>query len=244
MWDVKPEGYENVTAEQAKMSGIAFKSRTLILGLFPLPGAPRNPTGITEASLQALADGKPIVPPPALAPLEVPKLWALNASSSRQARRLVISKLPPASTAAEIQDYLNTFTTRLNIYKEGSGEAVKDVKKATSGGVALVEFAESVYATTVLALEDDVEFMGVALEVRRPTEYIVMPPDKDLQLETDSVSKDVPDSSEKILIKGLPVYLTSEQGMELVEAFGALQGWMLITETDSNESKVRGLHLR
>src|SRR5262249_38175804 len=30
-WDIKPPGYENVTAEQAKLSG-----------MFPLPGAPRQ----------------------------------------------------------------------------------------------------------------------------------------------------------------------------------------------------------
>jgi len=195
--------------------------------------------------MQAIAEGKVVAPMgPAgstLAPLEVPKLWALNASNSRQACRLVVSKLPPSSTAAEIQNYFNVYTSRLNIYTAASGEAARDVKKATSGGVAMVEFAKAEYATTVLALEDEIEYNGVHLELRRPNEYIVTPPDKDKdpQLLSDTVSKDVPDSTEKLVIKGLPVYLTSEQGQELVEAFGALQGWILISETDSSESKVK-----
>jgi len=206
-----------------------------------LPGAPRDP--MPAASLQALAEGKVIAPVgptgSTLAPLEVPKLWALNANNSRQGRRLVVSKLPPSSTAAEIQNYFEEYTKRLNIYK-GNGEAVRDVKKATSGGVAMVEFAADVYATTVLALEDEIEYNGVQLELRRPNEYIITPPDKDKdpQLASDAVTSDVPDSTEKLVIKGLPVYLSSEQGQELVEAFGALQGWILISEVDSSESKV------
>jgi splicing factor U2AF 65 kDa subunit len=149
-----------------------------------------------------------------------------------------VYKLPPSSTAAEIQDFFNTFIKRLNIYQEHDDEAVKDVKKATSGGMAMVEFADSTYATTALALEDDIEYNGVQLEVRRPVDYIVQPPDKDLTLSSNTVSNDVPDSTEKLVIKGLPVYLTSEQGLELVGAFGAVQGWILVSEIDSTESKV------
>ena len=102
----------------------------------------------------------------------------------------------------------------------------------------MVEFAESSYATTALALEEDIEYNGVQLEIRRPADYIVQPPAKDLTLSSDTVSKDVPDSTEKLVIKGLPVYLTSEQGLELVEAFGAVQGWILVSDVDSSESKV------
>ena len=191
--------------------------------------------------MKALVEGKPPPVGPAgstLAPLDVPKLWALNASSSRQARRLVVSRLPASSTAAEIQDFFNNFIKRLNVYQESSGEAVKDVKKATSGGIAMVEFSESTYATTALALEEDIEYSGVQLEVRRPVDYIIQPPDKDQTLSSDTVSREVPDSTEKLVIKGLPVYLTSDQGLELVEAFGAVQGWILVSEIDSAESKV------
>lgn len=242
MWDLKPAGYENVTAEQAKMSGLSvLKSLINFLGLFPLPGAPRNPQQFSEASLKAIAEGKAPPSGPAgssLAPLEVPKLWALDASNSRQGRRLVVSKLPPSSTEAEIHNFFNDVIRRLNIYKESGGEPVKDVKKATSGGIAMVEFSESTYATTALAIEDDIEYSGVQLELRRPHDYIIQPPPKDLTLSSDTVSTEVPDSTEKLVIKGLPAHLTSEQGLELVEAFGAVQGWILISEPDSSESKV------
>jgi splicing factor U2AF subunit len=213
----------------------------LIAGLFPLPGTPRNANAMTPEALRALAEGK--APPPGptgsmLAPLDVPKLWALNASNSRQARRLAVSKLPPSSTAAEIQNHFNLLVSRLNVYKEGGGEPVKDVKKATSGGMAILEFTESIYATTILALEEEIDYNGVQLEVRRPANYIVQPPEKEKAPSTDTVTKDVPDSTEKLVIKGLPTYLTSEQALELVETFGAVQGWILVSETDSSESKV------
>jgi splicing factor U2AF 65 kDa subunit len=196
---------------------------------------------MTEAGIKAMAEGKAPPTGPAgstLAPLDVPKTWALNASMSRQARRLVVSKLPPSSTEAEIQNMFNIMVSKLNVYKEGGGEPVKDVKKATSGGIAMVEFSEAAYATTVLALEDEIDYNGVQLEVRRPADYIVQPPDKDLQHAGDTVSKDIPDSTEKLLIRGLPVHLTSEQALELVEAFGAVQSWILVSEIDSSESKV------
>jgi splicing factor U2AF subunit len=206
-----------------------------------LPGAPRNPTqGISPAGLQAIASGS--APPSGptgstLAPLDVPKISALNAINSRQGKRLVVSRLPPSSTEAEIHHLFNLLISRLNVYKEGSGEPVKDVKKATSGGIGMVEFTESTYATTALALSGEIEMMGVQLEVRRPAGYIVQPPEEN-NLSSDTVSKNVPDSSEKLLIKGLPVCLTSEQGLELVEAFGAVQSWILVGEPDTSESKV------
>ena len=211
------------------------------LGLFPLPGAPRNPQQFSEEGLSALAQG---IPPPSgpagstLAPLEVPKLWALDAHNSRQSRRIVVAKLPPSSTGAEIQNVFNALIESLNIYDRNSGEPVKDVKKATSGGIAMVEFSTSSYATVVLALEDEIEFNGVQLEVRRPAGYIVQPPEQDSTLSSDKVNVDVPDSTEKLVIKGLPVYLTNEQGLELVEAFGAVQSWFLLSEIDSSETKV------
>ena len=244
MWDVKPAGYENVTAEQAKMSGIPFGYIDLLIsGLFPLPGTPRNANAMTPEALKALAEGKAPPAGPAgstLAPLDVPKLWALDASNSRQGRRLVISKLPPSSTAAEIQNYFNLLVSRLNVYKEGGGEPVKDVKKATSGGMAIVEFTDNIYATTILALADEIDYNGVQLELRRPANYIVQTPEKEKTktASSDTVSKDVPDTTEKLVIKGLPSYLTNEQALELVETFGAVQGWILVCDTDSSESKV------
>ena len=130
----------------------------------------------------------------------------------------------------------NIFISKINVYKEGP-EPVKDVKKATSGGMAMVEFTEAIYATTTLALEDEIELNGVPLDVRRPADYIVQPPSEELILPGDTVSKEVPDSTEKIVIKGLPTDLTSEDAMQLVEAFGQIQSWILVSETDSAESK-------
>ena len=150
----------------------------------------------------------------------------------------MVSKLPPSSTSAEIQNVFNEIIQSLNIYEQGSGEPVKDVKKATSGGIGMIEFAKSTYATVVLALEEEIEFNGVQLDVRRPAGYVVQPPEQESTLSSDRVSSDVPDSTEKIMIKGLPVYLTNEQGLELVEAFGAVQSWFLLSEIDSSETKV------
>jgi hypothetical protein len=73
--------------------------------------------------------------------------------------------------------------------KEGRGEPFKDVKKATSGRIAMVEFVDGTYAIATLALAGEIEMNGRQLEIRRASGYIVQPPEENERLSSDTVSK-------------------------------------------------------
>ena len=82
-WDIKPPGYENVTAEQAKLSG-----------MFPLPGAPRQQV-MDPSKLQSLMNASG----------GGAEKSALKPSSSRQAKRLVVSNLPATASEDSIVNF-------------------------------------------------------------------------------------------------------------------------------------------
>ncbi|KAK8124941.1 U2 snRNP auxilliary factor [Apiospora kogelbergensis] len=74
-WDIKPPGYENVTAEQAKLSG-----------MFPLPGAPRQQP-MDPSKLQAFMNQ----------PGGAVNSATLKPTNSRQSKRLLAYNIPRLS---------------------------------------------------------------------------------------------------------------------------------------------------
>src|SRR5690606_18999357 len=84
-WDIKPPGYENVTAEQAKLSG-----------MFPLPGAPRQ-QAMDPGKLQAFMNQ----------PTSQVNRDALKPTHSRQSKRLLVYNVPPSLTDEALQSFFN-----------------------------------------------------------------------------------------------------------------------------------------
>ncbi|KAK5187891.1 hypothetical protein LTR16_009259, partial [Cryomyces antarcticus] len=91
-WDIKPPGYENVTAEQAKLSG-----------MFPLPGAPRQQP-MDPSRLKAFMDQ----------PAGSASNAALKPSNARQSKRLFLYNLPASATNDTINDFFNLQLNGLN----------------------------------------------------------------------------------------------------------------------------------
>lgn len=94
-WDIKPPGYENVLAEQAKLSG-----------MFPLPGAPRQQP-MDPSRLQAFMNQ----------PGGTADTAALKPSNSRQARRLFVYNIPPTVTEESLVSFFNLQLNGLNVIK-------------------------------------------------------------------------------------------------------------------------------
>lgn len=224
-WDIKPPGYENVTAEQAKLSG-----------MFPLPGAPRQQP-MDPSKLQAFM----------AQPSGQVTNAALKPSNSRQAKRLVAHNLPSGINDEAIVNFFNLQLNGLNV-TEGSDPCITaQVSKDRS--FALLEFKTASDATVALAFDgitmsDDAQ-MGIqaengnskGLSIDRPKDYIVPAVADEAEFEPGVVSSVVPDTANKICIANIPLYLTDEQVTELLVSFGELKAFVLVKDNSTGESR-------
>jgi splicing factor U2AF 65 kDa subunit len=224
-WDIKPPGYENVTAEQAKMSG-----------MFPLPGAPRQQQ-MDPSRLQAFMNQ----------PSGGATSTALKPSNARQAKRLFVSNLPASVTEESLLNFFNLQLNGLNVIK--TSDPCVQANIAEDRSFALVEFRNPTEATTALAMdgitmeEHHSEMNGngdakpKGLEIKRPKDYIVPSADDDAYTDGE-VSSEVPDTANKLAVTNLPPFLTDDQVLELLKAFGDLKAFVLVRDSDSPESRV------
>lgn len=212
-WDIKPPGYENITAEQAKLSG-----------MFPLPGAPRQQP-MDPSKLQAF-----------MAQPSSSTNAALKPSNSRQAKRLVIHNIPASIKEEQIVEFINLQLNGLNVV-EGSDPCIS-AQISQDKSFALVEFKTASDATVFLAM--DGVTMGESAEglsIKRPKDYIVPAPTGDEYHEPGVTSSVVPDTANKIAICNIPVYLTDELVTELLVSFGELRAFVLVKDRSTNESR-------
>lgn len=225
-WDIKPPGYENVTAEQAKLSG-----------MFPLPGAPRQ-QAMDPSKLQAYMNQ----------PGNQASSNALKPSTARQSKRLFVKNLPASASDQNISEFFNLQLNGLNVTKGADPCISAQVNQA--GGYALLEFKSPEDATNALA------FDGVSMEphgmdtsnghangaaqglvISRPKDYIVPTVTDDTQNEAGVLSNMVPDTQNKIGITNIPPYLNDEQMQELLQSFGELKSFVLVKDTASEQSR-------
>jgi splicing factor U2AF 65 kDa subunit len=230
-WDIKPPGYENVTAEQAKLSG-----------MFPLPGAPRQQP-IDPSKLQAFMSQ----------PSGSVASAALKPANSRQSKRLLVYNLPPSASEDSVVSFFNLQLNGLNVI-EGSDPCLT-AQISTDRSFALTEFKTALDATVALALDgittDDADNMTNSngttdvdvpgLSIRRPKDYIVPAITDETIYEHGVITNIVVDTQNKICVSNIPLYLTDEQVMELLVAFGELKAFVLVKDNGTEESRVRHL---
>lgn len=221
-WDIKPPGYENVTAEQAKLSG-----------MFPLPGAPRQ---------------QPMDPSKLAAFMAQPGGASTNAalkpSNSRQAKRLVIHNIPSDATEESLVEFLNLQLNGLNVV-EGSDPCIS-AQISKDRTFALAEFKTASDATVMLAMDgiimEDGASNGAAngeskgLSITRPKDYIV-PAIDEAKHEPGITSTVVPDTPNKISVSNIPTYLTDELVTELLVSFGELKAFVLVKDRSTEVSR-------
>ena len=227
-WDMKPAGYENVTAEQAKLSG-----------MFPLPGAPRQ-AAIDPTRMQALLNQ----------PAGATNASTLRPTNARQSKRLIISNLPPPVTEEGLTAFFNLQMNSLNVVR-GHDPCVAS-KFARDGSYAVVEYKLPEDATLALAFDGiTMEEHGsmdssngttngthAGLSIRRPKDYIAPHLTEDTDMEITETSREIKDSQNKLMISSLPDVLSDTQVQELLAAFGALKSFVLVKDRDTEQSRV------
>lgn len=224
-WDIKPPGYENVTAEQAKISG-----------MFPLPGQPRQQAP-DQSRLQAFMTQS----------AGSASSTALRTTNARQSKRLFVQNIPSTATDATLQEFFNLHLNGLNVVS-GNDPCVS-AQISPGYDYALLEFKHPEDATIALALDGismfddsdaangDTNGAASGFSIRRPKDYIV-PAAGETEEQSNGLKATVPDSPNKISIVNVPVYLEEEQINELLVAFGELKHFVLVKDSGSDQSKV------
>jgi splicing factor U2AF 65 kDa subunit len=224
-WDIKPPGYENVTAEQAKLSG-----------MFPLPGAPRQQP-MDPSRLQAFMNQ----------PGNQASNTALKPSTARQSKRLFVYNLPASATDESIADFFNLQLNGMNITR--SKEPCISAQISKDRSYALLEFKSSEDTTNALALDGitmEPDAMDVSdghtngasqgLQIRRPKDYIMPAITDETENEAGVLSNSVPDTQNKLSITNIPKYINEEQVQELLNSFGELKNYFLVKDAATDES--------
>ncbi|GAB1740179.1 hypothetical protein NU219Hw_g5297t1 [Hortaea werneckii] len=225
-WDIKPPGYENVTAEQAKLSG-----------MFPLPGAPRQQP-MDPSRLQAFMNQ----------PGNQASKTALKPSTARQSKRLFVYNIPASATDDSVSDFFNLQLNGLNTTR-GQDPCIS-AQVSADKAYALLEFKTAEDATNAMALDGismepesmdttngDANGSAQGLTIRRPKDYIVPAVTDETETEAGVLSSFVPDTQNKISITRIPSYLGEEQIQELLVAFGELKSFVLAKDTASGQSR-------
>lgn len=241
LWDVKPPGYENVTTEMAKLSG-----------LFPMAGAPRS---IDYSKLQGLVpnlsgsenngmNGQGLLAGPGS---------LLKLENSRVAKRLLISGFGADNyTHTDIAGFFNEQfkSIELDTSLPDTTPAVAQSFANEKGDLVVLEFQSAEIATIALTFDggffqdDDSKFV---MQIRRPVDYIT-PVISALQIaaaeaasktqtEQPEYKSRVHDSANKISIAGIPSYLNEEQIVEVLKAFGPLSAFQIIRDKFTKESR-------
>lgn len=174
---------------------------------------------------------------------------ALKPSNARQSKRLFVHNIPASATEESIINFFNLQLNGLNVI-EGSDPCIS-AQLSKDREFALLEFKQSTDATVALALDgismeenDAMETSnGTAngssngLSIRRPKDYIVPSFADDTPMEEGGVSSSVPDTQNKVSVTNIPPYLSDEQVMELLVAFGELKAFVLVKDRSTDESR-------
>ncbi|KAL6868556.1 hypothetical protein J3F83DRAFT_737566 [Trichoderma novae-zelandiae] len=223
-WDIKPPGYDLVTAEQAKLSG-----------MFPLPGAPRQqPMDPTKLQAFMTQPGGQV------------SSAGLKASNSRQAKRLLVYNVPSGVTEEALISFFNLQLNGLNVIE--TPDPCVNCQFSQDRAFAVLEFRNASDATVALALDgiameaDDAQ-NGTAdggsqgLNIRRPKDYVMPGIPDDIPYDPEVISNVVPDTVHKLCITNIPPFLKEDQVIELIAAFGKPKSFVLVKDRTTEESR-------
>ncbi|KAH7545975.1 hypothetical protein FEM48_Zijuj01G0151100 [Ziziphus jujuba var. spinosa] len=206
-----------------------------------LPGIPQSTPGTLQ---NILPFGMPQFSLP-LAPAQ-----AMTQQATRHARRVYVGGLPPMANEQTIATFFSNVMAAIGGNAAGPGDAVVNVYINHEKKFAFVEMRTVEEASNAMAL-DGIIFEGVAVRVRRPTDYnptlaaALGPSQPSPHLNLAAVRLTPggmagAEGPDRIFVGGLPYYFTEEQIRELLQSFGPLRGFDLVKDKDTGNSKGYG----
>ncbi|KAK4271521.1 hypothetical protein QN277_020207 [Acacia crassicarpa] len=170
--------------------------------------------------------------------------------ATRHARRVYVGGLPPFTNEQAVAAFFSHVMAAIGGNSAGAGDSVVNVYINHEKKFAFVEMRTVEEASNAMAL-DGIIFEGVAVRVRRPTDYnpsvaaALGPsqPSPNLNLSAVGLVAGAIGGTEgpdRIFVGGLPYYFTEEQIKELLQAFGPLRAFDLVRDKDTGNSKGYG----
>lgn len=172
----------------------------------------------------------------------------LKASNSRQAKRLLVSNVPSGVGEDALISFFNLQLNGLNVIE--SSDPCVLCQFSSDRAFAVLEFRNATDATVALALdgismEADDAMNGTAdgvssgLTIRRPKDYVMPALPDEMPFDPEVISNVVPDTVHKLCITNIPSFLSEEQVIELLAAFGKPKAFVLVKDRSTEESRVR-----
>ena len=235
-WSVKPKGFEEVTAQRAKLSG-----------LFPLPGYPRpvDFTKLEDAARDRLLNANDILRGSS-------KIEPLDSKNSKVLliRNIDFSKID----FLKLCDYLNKFLSRIDV-PEATLNNIESKKKTKDNRTLIIEFKEAALATIIMSLNkvrlpideimtsdsrvtsdprvfdavsDQDSTDSIMLDISRPKEYVVQRLSSDVD-QNDCLEDTVVDSPFKTTLIVSPDIPESEI-LEAINKISRVKVFQLLRE--------------
>ncbi|XP_031250814.1 splicing factor U2af large subunit B-like isoform X6 [Pistacia vera] len=225
----------------ASISWILFAFNRQQLSFGQLPGAPQTTAGTVQNMLPFGTQ---------LGALPLMPIQAMTQQATRHARRVYVGGLPPLANEQTIATFFSQVMAAIGGNSAGPGDAVVNVYINHEKKFAFVEMRTVEEASNAMAL-DGIIFEGVAVRVRRPTDYnptlaaALGPgqPSPHLNLAAVGLAPGAIGGAEgpdRVFVGGLPYYFTEAQIRELLESFGTLRGFDLVKDRDTGNSKGYG----
>ncbi|KAJ6377144.1 hypothetical protein OIU76_026171 [Salix suchowensis] len=221
---------------------LLFESCNLVNDAGQLLSAPQTMPGMIQNTLQFGTTQFGVLP---LMPAH-----AMTQQATRHARRVYVGGLPPLANEQTIATFFSQVMTSIGGNAAGPGDAVVNVYINHEKKFAFVEMRTVEEASNAMTL-DGIIFEGVAVRVRRPTDYnpslaaTLGPSQPSPHLNLAAVGL-VPgtisgaEGPDRVFVGGLPYYFTESQIRELLESFGPLRGFDLVKDRDTGNSKGYG----
>ncbi|KAG0610469.1 hypothetical protein M758_7G068200 [Ceratodon purpureus] len=165
---------------------------------------------------------------------------AMTQQATRHARRVYVGGLPPMANEQRIATYFSQMMASMGGNTAGPGDAVVNVYINQEKKFAFVEMRTVEEASNAMAL-NGIIFEGVSVKVKRPSPS---QPSPHLNLGVVGLTLGSvvggANGLDRIFIGGLPYHLRELQIKELLESFGPLQGFDLVKDHDTGNSKGYG----
>ncbi|XP_076895637.1 splicing factor U2af large subunit A-like isoform X2 [Bidens hawaiensis] len=226
-------GFDMAPPASALLAGAAAVTPGQVPGATPaVPGMFSNMFPLASGQFGAL----PVMP-----------VQAMTQQATRHARRVYVGGLSPIANEQTVATFFSHVMAAIGGNTAGPGDAVVNVYINHEKKFAFVEMRSVEEASNAMSL-DGIIFEGAPVKVRRPSDYnpslaaALGPSQPNPNLNLAAVGL-TPGSAgglegpDRIFVGGLPYYFTEAQVRELLESFGALEGFDLVKDRETGNSK-------